>query len=216
MLVPIKYYKFNLWIFLGVISLLGIIVFWITNNLVLTDNFYYTELGSRLNVKEISRFLEVNKNIQWVGYLLIPVSLLLKWTILSGIIYIGLYYFNEEISFKDCFKIIQFSELILIVAGLIKIIWIYYKPTSLENIQFFYPLSIITFFSVKSVPTYLVYPLQQLNLFEIGYWLLLSNGICAHIKKPLRSGLKITAFSYGIAFSIWVLFVVFIQLQFGQ
>jgi hypothetical protein len=70
-------------------------------------------------------------------------------------------------------------------------------------------------FNPGKIPKYLVYPLQQFNVFEAVYWLLIAGGIRAFTQKSFAQSLKITAASYGIAMLIWCLVIVFIQLQFS-
>ncbi|HEX8461729.1 MAG TPA: hypothetical protein VF623_09875, partial [Segetibacter sp.] len=83
-----------------------------------------------------------------------------------------------------------------------------------QDIQFFYPLSLTQLLNLTQFPSYLIYPLQQLNLFELAYWLLIAAGIKAHTEKTFKQSLKVVTSSYGVALGIWILFVVFIQLQF--
>ncbi|MDE3234952.1 MAG: hypothetical protein KGO81_03280 [Bacteroidota bacterium] len=142
--------------------------------------------------------------------------LLFKWVALSGILYIGLFFYNQNVAYKNCFKIMQMAELAMLLAASAKLIYfIFNTPQTIQDVQYFYPLAITQFFTLKQIASYLVYPLQQFNLFELGYWVLITSGIQTFTQKNFWQSLKITASSYGVAMFIWLLFIVFIQLQFS-
>lgn len=41
--------------------------------------------------------IEMNRKFQWIGYIVSPLLLLLKWLLVSGVIYSGLFLFNQNI-----------------------------------------------------------------------------------------------------------------------
>lgn len=211
-----NFYSFKSWQLFIVYTFLYMCITWLTNNVILTDSYYYSALDNQISNERISAFIEMNRKFQWLAYLIMPFLLLLKWGLISGVIYSGLLLSNQKISFKSCFKITMLAELSLIVAALIKLIYFLFihHPETTQDIQFFYPLSLTQLLNLKELPSYLIYPLQQFNLFEIGYWVLIVFGIQSYIKKSFLQALKIVASSYGVALGIWVVFVVFIQVQF--
>jgi hypothetical protein len=107
--------------------------------------------------------------------------------------------------------------------GVLKIVWFYFFQTNytLEDLQYFYPLSALNIVGYKGLDAWLIYPLQVLNLFELAYWLLLSYfvGMLAFIEKykgkPMDLGFKIVASSYGSALLLWVVVVMFFTLNYS-
>jgi hypothetical protein len=192
------------------------VIAYTTNSIVLTNSFYYSALSVELTQERISEIIELNKRLQWIGYVALPVLVLLKWVIIAGVVYAGVFLFNQKILFMDCFRIIMFAELVLILVAIIKLFkFIVWPPSNMQDVQLFYPFSISNLLDVKRLPSYLLYPLQQLNMFEIAYWMLIAMGIKNFIQKPFGYSLKIVASSYGVALAVWVLAVMFIQLQFA-
>ena len=107
--------------------------------------------------------------------------------------------------------------------GVLKIIWFYFFQTSytLEDLQYFYPLSALNIVGYQGLESWFIYPLQVLNLFELAYWLLLAYfiGKLAFTEKdkgkPMDLGFKIVASSYGSALLLWVVVVMFFTLNYS-
>lgn len=197
-------------------SIILIILLGVSNAYVVTEDFLNVSFHSQLSNEQIENIINVNKRYQWISYLIIPIILLLKWMILASVIYVGLFLLNKNVTYKNCFKIVQLAELVMILAATAKLAWfIVYPPKTIEDVQYFYPLALTQLFSPNQIPKYLIYPLQQLNVFEVLYWLLIAGGIKAFTQKTFAQSLKITALSYGVAMFVWCLVIVFIQLQFS-
>ncbi|HEY4831335.1 MAG TPA: hypothetical protein VIH61_02125 [Waddliaceae bacterium] len=187
-----------------------------TNGFVLTDSFYDNIFIEQLGSERVKEIIEMNKKAQILSYVVLPIFLLLKLVITAGIIYAGLFLANQNVLYKDCFKIVMAAEIVPILVILVKLIhFLILKPTNILEVQLFYPLSITEILNFNKIPSYLIYPLQQLNLFEVSYWLLIAAGIKTFAKKTFSYSIKIVAASYGVALIIWVLCVAFIQLQFN-
>jgi hypothetical protein len=186
------------------------------NQFVLTDSVYYSSFADKLTSERLDSFIKTAKKFQWVSYAVLPVSLLLKWLTVAGIIFAGALFFGENVSFEKCFRIVILAELAFILAETIRLAYfLLHAPDTLFNFQNFYPLSVEQLLGVKSVPPFAVYPLQQLNFFELLYWLLLALGMSTFTKTTFGHSLKIVAVSYGFALLLLVLVIMFIQVQFA-
>lgn len=202
--------------FFSSISLLYILIQYAINVFILNENFYENALGVSLDSERLQSAIQLILKYEWLSYVILPLLLILKWLIIAGVIYAGLFLFNQEILFGNCYKIVMIAELSIILAALTKFIcFLIHRPETIQDIQFFYPLSLVQLFTVKQLPTYMIYPLQQFNLFELAYWFLIAAGIKAYTEKSFKQSFKIVASSYGVGLGIWVLCVVFIQLQFA-
>ena len=192
------------------------VITWLTNHLIFTDSYFYTVWGSQLSTESIEKMIERSKNYEIIGYLILYTIVVLKWSILTCIIYTGVFLFNQTVSFRNCCKIVLIAELAPLSGAIAKsLFFCIHRPENLLDMQYFYPLSLLNFLNTGQLPVYLIYPLQQFNLFEAAYWLLIANGIKVHTQKSLESSLKVVAASYGVGLFIWVLFIVFVQLQFS-
>lgn len=199
-----------------VISFTYILSLVFVNSFIITDSFYFATLGSRFSLKKIEEIILFNKKFEWVSYILIPILLLFKLTILSLVLYIGIKLFDFETIFKKCFKIVLLAEFIPLLISITKTLFFYIYPTNnIETLQNFSPLGILNIFKNGSISSFLIYPLQQINLFEVAYWLLLAYGIKTHEKVSFKKSLHITICSYGVVLFTWCVFITFLQLQFS-
>ena len=198
-----------------ILMLYNIIIF-ITNNIIITDIFYYISFEKFISIKRIEEMIEVNKKNEWLTYIVLPVVNTIKYNLIAIIIFIGIKFFELEVSFKNCFKIVLFAEIIPLVASITRTLYFYiYPPNNFEVLQNYNPLGVTGFLKNDTIPKYLLYPIQQLNLFEVGYWLLLAYGIKSLGNVNFKKALKITSLSYGVGLLIWCIFIVFLQLQFS-
>jgi hypothetical protein len=131
-------------------------------------------------------------------------------------VYIGIKLFEISIRFSDCIKIIIIAEVIPIIIASLQIVYFYiYPPNSIQELNYFNLFGLSFFFNQEAIPQYLVYPLLQLNLFEVAYWCVLAYGIKLLGTISIKKAFQITASGYGVGMTIWMLFIVFLQLQFN-
>jgi hypothetical protein len=206
----------KLLLYIILISLFYVSISWIANNIIITETFYFVSLENIMSIKRIEELIDLNKKNEWLTYMLLPIINTIKYSLAAMIIFIGIKLFELEVSFKNCFKIILFAEIIPILSSITKTLYFYiYPPNNLEILQNFDPLGVSIFLKNDVIPKYLLYPIQQLNLFEVGYWLLLAYGIKSLGNIDFKKALKITSLSYGVGLLIWCIFIVFLQLQFS-
>ena len=181
-------------------------------------------LSEKLNTKQIEIFFNFQKKWQWFSYLLIPLVLLIKTALISSVLYIGTFFYSKtKVTFKNLWEVVIKAEFVFLGVGVLKIIWFYFFQTNytLEDLQYFYPLSALNIVGYKGLDAWFIYPLQVLNLFELAYWLLLAYfiGKLAFTEKdkgkPMDLGFKIVASSYGSALLLWVVVVMFFTLNYS-
>lgn len=182
-----------------------------------TDLLIYNSLSEKLGKEQVLEILSLQKKWEWVGYLFTPIFILIKTTLISTALYIGTVFSNAKITFKSIFNKVVKAEFIFLLVPIFKIIWFYFLQTNytLEDIQYFYPLSALTIFDYKELEPWLIYPLQTLNVFELVYIIILSYQIGTLTKTNADSGLKIVGSSYIPALLLWVTIVMFFTLNFS-
>lgn len=209
-------YNFKFWLLYLIIAMLYMVITYATNTFVFTNNYYYSILSDKMDTGRIAEVLIMQHKYQFIGYLTLPVILLLKLWIIGGIVFTGFYLLRQEVKYKDCLKIVLIAELVPVVAMLVRVAWLMIqKPANAGDIQYFSPLSLMQLINIHNIPKYLFYPLQLFNVFEIAYWLVLAYGIMAFTGWKFEKSLKTVASSYGVALAVWVVIVVFIQVQFS-
>lgn len=181
-------------------------------------------LNSNFTINQVKDIIDFQKKWEWISYAIIPLILLIKIALITSVLYIGTFFYsNTKITFKQLFNVVIKAEFVFLGVGILKIVWFYFFQTNytLEDLQYFYPLSALNIVGYKGLEAWFVYPFQVLNLFELAYWLILAYfiGKLAYTEKdkgrPMDLGLKIVASSYGSALLLWVVVVMFFTLNYS-
>lgn len=203
----------QLWLLLSVPYLL---LFFYMNSFVATDNVYYNSFAARLSIDRINEMITRQRSFLWISYLLIPVMLYIKVILTAGCLFTRVYLVRSDISFRKVVKLAFLSETVFVLSGVVRVILLsfIFRPNTLKELQAFSPLSLLSLLNTDHLPLYLFYPLQVLNLFELCYWILLGVGLADTLKISFPKAFGYVLSSYVPALLVWVLIVMFIQLQF--
>ncbi len=210
------FYAFKFWYVFFAYAVMYILLTFLANRYVYTSEFYYSLFHNTLDSDRIEQLIQRNNRFQWVSYFVQPLFLLLRCAIFASVLFAGLLLTKESLSFGKCIRIVIIADGIALIVTLIRTAWFILRPNSSPlDFQTFYPLSIVQLLDIHKIPKYLIYPLQQINLFEVGYWILLAFGVRSLTKRKWGPSFSIVAATYGISMLIWILCVVFITLQFS-
>lgn len=187
------------------------------NEIILTEDHYYESLKEQLSYQRIENILAMQDDWKWLGYLFMPLFLCLKLGVIALCLLAGAFLFNVDANLKKLFRIVVKAEFVLLLAMSIKIIWFLLTPDAytLDDVQYFYPLSLLELFDTRYLDPWWIYPLQVLNLFEVMYWLLLALLLGTVVQKSFDDRLGMVVTSYGSGLLIWVIFITFITLNLG-
>ena len=179
------------------------------------NTLIYNNLAENLTTEQIEKLFMQARKWQLLGYVLLPLLLFLKTQIIAGVLGIGAYLFNKKITHKTLWGIVLKAEFIFLLVGVLKIVWFNFFQTNytLEDVQFYYPLSMLSVVGNNNLEPWYIYPLQTLNVFEIVYWIVIALLIDKALKENSNSGIKIVASSYGPALLIWVVSIMFFTLN---
>jgi len=179
------------------------------------DDLVYDSLINQLSYERISEILEVSKKWEWISYVFLPVILLLKVLFVVICFSIGTLILGVHSTFKRLFEIGVSSECIFIIPTVIKLVWFSLIETNstLQHLQLFSPLSMISLFNPTELDAWLVYPIQLLNVFELLYWIALSWQLQEVLEKPFAESLGFVAKTYGVGLAVWVVVVMFLTVS---
>jgi hypothetical protein len=200
------------------ICILLIVFYEATNYLLDYKKLVYNSLAEQLTTNQLQSIFDFQKKWQWIIYVLISVLLFFKTFIISSILYIGVFFNSKlNIKFNDIWNVTAKAEFTFLLIGVFKIVWFYFFQTNytLEDIQYFYPLSALNITGYQDLDPWLIYPLQVLNLFELGYIIYLSYQIGQLTQTNTDNGLKIVGYSYVPALFLWVTVVMFFTLNYS-
>jgi hypothetical protein len=139
-------------------------------------------------------------------FLSIPFVYLWKFTVIAFVIWVGCFLYGYRVTYAQCWGVVIGSEFIFLVPELLKIGWFMFVHTdpTIHDIRAFYPFSMMHFFDYYSIDKRWAYPLRALNLFEIGYWVLLVRGIHHYARKNIKTVWLIVVSSYVLIFLLWL------------
>lgn len=179
-----------------------------------TDKLLLNSLAEQITSEQLDDVLHFSKKWQWLSYVLIPILLLLKVAVIALILDLGCFFFNKDIKYKKLFNIVVKAEFVFLLVIVFKTIWFYFFKTdyTFEDLQYFYPLSALNIVGYEGVKSWLIYPFQVLNLFELAYWFILAYLLGKELGDAKDKSLSIVLSSYGTSLLIWVVGVVFLTL----
>lgn len=195
--------------------ILTFILSYFTKELLNTDELIVNSLAEQFTNEQIQTFLNIREKWEWVNYVFLPIILLLKIAIIAIILDVGCFFFGKEIKYKKLFNIVVKAEFIFLLVIVFKTIWFYFfQPNyTLQDLQYFYPLSALNFVGYEGLQPWFIYPFQVLNLFELAYWIILAYLIGKELNENTDKGMSIVVSSYGVSLLIWVVGVMFFTLN---
>jgi hypothetical protein len=201
-----------------ILSLFLILIKLFNDKLLISKDLLYNSLSEQLTNKQIENFFKFQDKWQWLGYVYIPIIVLIKTSLIATTLYIATFFFSKILfTFKQLWAIVISAEFVFLLVPIFKIFWFYFFQTNykLEDIQYFYPLSALNVVGYKDLEPWFIYPFQTLNLFEVAYWLILAYYVGKTAKTTMDQGLKIVGYSYGLALLLWVVTIMFFTLNYS-
>ncbi len=185
--------------------------------LLTSDELYFNALQTQLSYERIEELISEGKKWGWLGYALVPVVFLIKFSLVSLCLGLGYYLTDNRFTFRPFFGAAIQAELVFLLPILLKMLWFLFVKTDygLNDLSQFYPLSAANLFTVSALKPYLLFPLQTLNLFEVAYWLLLAYGITQETDLKFGRALGLVASSYGVGLLLWVVLVMFLLVSYS-
>ncbi|MFN5003924.1 MAG: hypothetical protein ACK514_08705, partial [Bacteroidota bacterium] len=175
-------------------------VYYLTEHLLITDEIVYSSFIDRLSYDRISEILANGKKWQWLHYAFLPIILFIKIAFVATCLSIGGLIINIDAGFKKFASIAITAEFVFLITHIIKLLWfcIVKVNYTLQDLQFFSPLSMISLFNPTELDPWLVYPIQLLNVFELLYWIALAWQLQEVLEKPFAESLGFVAKTYGV------------------
>ncbi len=209
----------NFLIFIFIVSLYCVLSF-LDRTYIQTDSKIMDFLTKDYPSEVVQNYMESQKKWWWLSYMLIPILIGIKVLLVAFCLnFIKLFNLPglEKVEYKDFFSLTLIAEFIFIIAGFYKFINFHWFDMNynLQDIQTYYPLSLINFKDSISTEKWLAYPLQLSNIFELIYWGILAYGIWEYTDKKISflKSLGTVAATYGLGLLFWTGTVTFLILN---
>lgn len=209
----------NVILFVGVI-LCYFFLTYLDKTYITTSTKIFDFLAKDYPNEVVQNYIENQKKWWWVSYAIFPFTIGIKIILVAFCLnFIKLLDLPgvEHIKFSDLITLILIAESVFIIAGLYKFVNFYWIDTdyTLENLQTYYPISLLNIKKYISTEKWLAYPLQLVNLFELFYWGILAWGIWELSDKKISytKSFGLTTLTYGIGLLFWTGVVSFLILN---
>jgi hypothetical protein len=196
-------------------SCVFIVIVFLGNHILLTDELYFTFFSESLSYEGISEFLEMSRQIEWIIYLIIPLYILMKIFLVAVCLSIGALAFDYNSHFNRMFHAALFSEFTFIIPPVLKLFWFGFivNDYDLMDLQYFLPMSGINFVDPAQLDNWLIYPLQLLNVFEVLYCCSLAFMLKDILNRSFGDCLAFVFSTYGVGMIFWVILVMFLTVS---
>jgi hypothetical protein len=213
----VRYYNLKgFHLFLGIVSA-NLFLIWLSRTILINEIVFYNTYSEQLSYDRSLVLFEDIKKLEWLSYVLNPIVLLVKFSLISFIVYVGIFLSNVQtkISLGSIFKIVIASEVIYVAVGFIKFFWFYLFAGNydLNDLGFFYPLSLINFFTKEEVSRIWILPMQTINLFHLFYIISISFGLSHVCSINKTDSDKIVLLSYIPALFLWTVLIMFLTIN---
>ena len=189
----------NKWVFFLVLCLATLFLLVVKKTFIEDQTAAFEVLESR---GEMGVFHAINA----LQYFSIPLIYLLKFTIISFVIWVGSFMFGYKITYAQIWQVVVIAEAIFLIPEMLKIIWFLFidMDPNLFEIRSFYPLSLMHLADPYEIDSRWFYPLKALNIFEIVYWFVLVEGVHHMAGKQKNIAYAIVFSSYVLFFLLWL------------
>ena len=202
--------------FAGIV-LVELLILWVSQTVLIDEIIFFNTYSEQLTYELSMEIFSAMRSYSWISYAITPILLLLKFSALSVLIYIGVFFsdLHKDITLGKIFKVVVLSEIVFVVASVIKVLWfiLFAGNYTLDDMNFFYPLSLINLFSRSEVASYWVYPLQTVNIFQVFYVLLLAFGLSRIGSVKKISVDRIVLSTYVPAMAVWIAMILFLTID---
>jgi|688.fasta_scaffold333307_3 hypothetical protein len=171
--------------------------------------------GDTIASDTIERFIALKKNWEWITYVVIPLFYLLKFSLISAILSIGVLLSNLKYDFKALFRSVVFAEYTFLIPIVLKLMWFgfVFQEFKLDDLRNFAPFSLYSILNNQQIDDWLNYPLQKINLFELFYWIALAYQLKPVLNENLSGSLAFVGRTYGVGLVIWIILVMFLMVS---
>ena len=203
------------WPLISIGSVLGVLC--LSDYLLVSDELFLNEFSKSFTSEQLREMLGQRDNLKWLGYLILPLYYLLKFLLVTCCLSISVFFITDKFEFKRMVYITGKSELVFLVSAIIKLLWFFLIQTSytLRDLQYFYPLSVLSMFNPNSLEPWLIYPFQVMNLFEVIYWVVLAHLLSKEIPElDMNRSMAAVMSGYGTGLVIWIALVMFLTITY--
>jgi hypothetical protein len=212
-----RYFDMDKRLVFALLCVYYILFSYLWKELLFTDDVYYNTYAEQISLERIERYINIQRKVQWVAYIIMPLIILCKTSLVAICLNVGTLFAGYKIPFGKLFRIAAIAEGVFVLSSFVRMMWLYFvvQPSTIQEIKLFYPLSLLSFFSSGTVESWLMYPLQTINIFELTYWAVLALGMKWVLNEKFGRSFSLVMSSYGVGLLLWGLFITFLSITYS-
>jgi hypothetical protein len=195
-----KYFlSVNTYAVLAFLVVSEILFTFIVSKYALNDQVLYNSFGDELSIEEIKRFTSTTRANSTMSLLSSGAKVMVEVVIINVFIMIGVVLMRFAVSFKQAFNVVVKSYVIFSLSRLL--LALIYSTTKVENyddLDYIPRLSLYPFFNAATLPDWAIFPLQTINLLQLGFIALLALGLNIIKKHGYGKWFLMVFVTYGI------------------
>ena len=162
-----------------------------------------------MNEEDRMNFLNEYQKKRWSAYIVAPIMMLARLSLVSLCLFIGSFCFAQMSGFKyvDWWSVAIKAQSVMIFYNIISCV------CSIHNIDISIYTSLM-FLAGENVDYWLKIPLSALNVFEIAYWMVMSVLVCKKVGANFKKSFKFVLSSYGVGYLFYIALLMFLILYF--
>lgn len=156
--------------------------------------------------------LEQYQKLRWIAFLIVPLVLAIRLSLISLCLFIGSFFFMEMggKQYKDWWKVATMAQLVMLVYSVtLCLANIIYGANTAMTINKYTSLLFLTGDSNES---WTRLPLAALNIFEVLYWLVLAVLVMRLCRTSFKKSFRCIMSSYGVGYLFYIAFLMFLML----
>lgn len=195
-----------------IVILLIFIVFFALNYLSYYTIYKYRAIDS-LELRNYSKdkidFLLSNRSFAINDFFNISILYIINIVCATVIIYFGSILFNIKLYFKQALYCVVIAMFVFVIQYIAEFMWLWLVQPDYTSFELmgFTLFSVLQFFDINTLPSYLIYCFQTINLWEMLFVLALAYNLSIVVHKPFGKTLSFTLLTYGVALLFWILII---------
>ena len=202
----------NIYIVLFIITVL-LFSFYVQQEYALTKQLEKQSIPEGFKMEIIDNFFKY----RWLSFLVGLLMIFLRILLVGVCLYTGGLFFDNfrKQRYSKCFNIALKSDIILI--GYLLIYAILIIALGYENaINVYQKTSLLGFFNLEIIESWLIVPLGTFNVFEVLYWFFMATLLSVSVKKTYKESFNFVVVTYGAGLLLYMLVMIFVVLYMTQ
>lgn len=159
-----------------------------------------------------AELLERYQKVRWFSFLLVPIVLILRLSLVTMCLFIGGFFFPPMSgkTFKDWWGVATIAQAIMLFYSIV--LCIVNLTLGSNEAMTITTYTSLLFFGGPEVEQWVKVPLSAINVFEIIYWMLLSMAVGRLCKTKFGESFRFVLSSYGVGYLFYIAFLMFLLL----